>query len=100
MAEPTVRTRRLGSELRRLRDAKGLTLEDVAERTGFPASKVSRIEVGRLGVKPGDLTALLTLYGLAEDAEERAVLAAFAVMVESADGGRPTGTSSSPITRI
>ncbi|MEU0860673.1 DUF5753 domain-containing protein, partial [Streptomyces griseofuscus] len=48
------------------------------ERTGFPASKVSRIEVGRLGVKPGDLTALLTLHGLAEDAEERAVLAAFA----------------------
>ncbi|MFJ3248383.1 helix-turn-helix domain-containing protein [Streptomyces sp. NPDC086782] len=59
MGEPTVRTRQLGSELARHRDAAGLKINDVAERLGWPASKLSRIEKGRLGIKPGDLDALM-----------------------------------------
>ncbi len=62
MAEPTVRKRRLGGELRRLREAAGLKLDDVAERTTLPAAKVSRIETARIGVKADDLSALLDLY--------------------------------------
>ncbi|MGW2950718.1 helix-turn-helix domain-containing protein [Streptomyces eurythermus] len=77
MAEPTVRTRRLGSELRRLREAAGLKLSDVADRTGLPASKVNRVELARLGIKATDLDALLDLYGVA-DADRRDALHAFA----------------------
>lgn len=64
MSDPTVRKRRLGSELRRLREAAGLKLEDVADRTSLPTSKVSRIEKARIGVKPDDLNILLDLYGV------------------------------------
>jgi transcriptional regulator with XRE-family HTH domain len=77
MAEPTVRTRRLGSELARLREAAGLKLDDVAARTGMPTSKISRVEKARLGIRPDDLDQLLNLYGLA-DVERRAALHALA----------------------
>jgi len=61
---PTVRRRRLAAELRRLRELADLTGEDVAERLGWSASKVSRIELYRTGVKTADLTKLLDLYGV------------------------------------
>jgi transcriptional regulator with XRE-family HTH domain len=77
MPEPTVRTRRLGGELRRLREAKGLKLDDVTARCGLPSSKVSRVELGRLGIKSDDLDALLDLYGV-DDGERRDVLHSFA----------------------
>ncbi|WSZ64170.1 helix-turn-helix domain-containing protein [Streptomyces canus] len=63
----------LGSELRRLREASGLKLSDVAERVDMPSSKVNRIELARLGIKPADLDALLDLYDVA-DAAKRDVL--------------------------
>jgi transcriptional regulator with XRE-family HTH domain len=50
--------------LRRLRELADLTGEDVAERLGWSASKVSRIELYRTGVKTADLTKLLDLYGV------------------------------------
>ena len=61
---PTVRRRRLAAELRRLREHADLTGEDVAEQLGWSASKVSRIELYRTGVKTADLTKLLDLYGV------------------------------------
>jgi transcriptional regulator with XRE-family HTH domain len=61
---PTVRRRRLAAELRRLREHADLTGEDVAERLGWSASKVSRIELYRTGVKTTDLVRLLELYGV------------------------------------
>ncbi|MEV5567649.1 helix-turn-helix transcriptional regulator [Streptomyces sp. NPDC052196] len=78
MSAPTVRRRRLGAELRRLREAAGLRLDDVQEHTGISAVKASRVETARTGVKPGDLDTLLTLYGVAKDDTERAVLHALA----------------------
>lgn len=60
-------------ELCRLREATGLKLDDVETRTGLSASKVSRIEKARLGVKPDDLTSLLDLYGV-DDADRRDAL--------------------------
>ncbi|WP_405393435.1 helix-turn-helix domain-containing protein [Microbispora hainanensis] len=64
---PTVRRRRLAGELRRLRERKELTLEDAAERLGWSAAKVSRIETARVGITSPDLTRMLDLYELAED---------------------------------
>ncbi|WP_369147111.1 helix-turn-helix domain-containing protein [Streptomyces sp. R44] len=75
MGEPTVRRRRLGSELRRLREGAGLTLDDVeAKVPGMKGSKTSRIETARIGIKPGDLDALLDVYKVAPGAPKREVL--------------------------
>jgi transcriptional regulator with XRE-family HTH domain len=63
-ASPTVRRRRLAAELRRLRESRDLTLDDVADRLAWSASKLSRIENAKTGVKPPDVRRLLDLYGL------------------------------------
>jgi transcriptional regulator with XRE-family HTH domain len=63
---PTVRGRRLAAELRRLRERTGLTGEEVAERLGWSGSKISRIELHRIGIKQSDLYRLLDLYGVDE----------------------------------
>nr|WP_237518846.1 DUF5753 domain-containing protein [Streptomyces sp. SID5910] len=77
VGEPTVRKRQLGAKLRQLRQAKGLKLEDVAARTSMAESKVGRVELGRLGIKPDDLDELLDLYD-AKDESLRTVLRAIA----------------------
>jgi transcriptional regulator with XRE-family HTH domain len=64
MRSPTVRHRRLTSELRRLREIAKLTCEDVAERLECSASKISRIETGRVAVSPRDVRDLLLIYGV------------------------------------
>jgi transcriptional regulator with XRE-family HTH domain len=61
-ASPVVRGRRLAAELRRLRERAGVTGEEAAERLGWSASKISRIETHRSGVKQADLRHLLDLY--------------------------------------
>jgi transcriptional regulator with XRE-family HTH domain len=67
LGSPSVRRRRLAAELRRLREEADLTGEDVAESLGWSASKLSRIELARTGIKPDDLSNLLTRYGVPED---------------------------------
>lgn len=67
---PTVRRRRLASELRRLRDAAGLTIDEVGEKLECSASKISRIETGHVGVTPRDTRDLLMLYGVRGDEQE------------------------------
>jgi len=62
---PTVRRRRLGHELRRLRERAGLTIDDVAAQMVCSASKISRIETGHSGVTPRDVRHLLDIYGVA-----------------------------------
>lgn len=59
---PTVRQRRLGAELRRLREHSGRTLEESAYRLQWSASKLSRIENARIGVQVSDVHLLLDLY--------------------------------------
>jgi len=62
---PMVRRRRLGAELRTLRDRAGLTGEQVIERVGWPsASKLSRLENGRTRPDLSDIFDLLDLYGV------------------------------------
>jgi transcriptional regulator with XRE-family HTH domain len=61
---PILRRRRLGTELRRLREAAGLTGDQVIERIGWAsASKLSRLENGRSRPDPADVRDLLALYG-------------------------------------
>jgi transcriptional regulator with XRE-family HTH domain len=63
---PTVRRRRLALELRRLREAAKLTCEEVAERLECSASKISRVETGRVSVAPRDVRDMLEIYGVPE----------------------------------
>ncbi|MEU8297703.1 helix-turn-helix transcriptional regulator [Micromonospora sp. NPDC048909] len=64
---PILRRRRLGTELRRLREAAGLTGDQVIERIGWAsASKLSRLENGRSRPDPEDVRDLLDLYGADE----------------------------------
>jgi len=58
--------RRLAAELRRLREQAGFTGEDASQRLGWSGSKLSRIELHRIGVKQADLRRLLALYGVDE----------------------------------
>lgn len=73
--QPTVRRRVLGTNLRRLREARDLLLEDAAEQLSCHAAKISRIESGRSGIRPLDLKALLDLYGVNAAAEREGWLA-------------------------
>ncbi|MBP2707272.1 helix-turn-helix domain-containing protein [Microbispora sp. RL4-1S] len=59
---PIVRRRRLGQELRRLRERADLTGEQVAARLGWSAAKVSRIETARTSPREADVNALLVIY--------------------------------------
>lgn len=65
--QPTVRQRRLGAELRRLRDGAHVSADRVAERLDCHISKLSRIELGQSPVRRLDLEAMLDLYGLTDD---------------------------------
>ncbi|MCJ1678852.1 helix-turn-helix domain-containing protein [Streptomyces sp. APSN-46.1] len=61
---PTVSRRRLGSELRRLREASGMTTQQVAARLLISQPKISLMENGRRLIKPRDVRDLCGLYGV------------------------------------
>ena len=65
-SSPTVKRRRLAAELRHLREAAGLTIDDVAERLEWSTAKISRIENARVSVLPRDVKFLLRVYGMSE----------------------------------
>jgi transcriptional regulator with XRE-family HTH domain len=62
-----VRRRRLAAELRRLREAAGLTCDEIAQRLDCSASKISRIETGRVAASPRDVRDLLAIYGVTDE---------------------------------
>ena len=70
---PTVRRRRLALELRRLREAARLTCEEVADHLECSASKISRVETGRVSVSPRDVRDMLDLYGVPAEQRESLV---------------------------
>jgi transcriptional regulator with XRE-family HTH domain len=82
---PVVRRRKLGAELRALRTDAGITSGEAARLAGWHQSKVSRIETGTSGAKPGDVRLLLDVYGVA-DTQLREVILALAGSED--DGGR------------
>lgn len=74
---PTVRRRRLGTELRRLRETHSLKLEEAAETLGLAPSTLSRIETGKAPTRAAYLVAMLDMYGVT-DTGQRQVLAEMA----------------------
>ena len=76
-SNPTLRRRELGFLLRHLRTERGLSIEEVTERAMFSATKLSRLETGRVGASPRDIRDLCLVYGIT-DASERERLMALA----------------------
>ncbi|MGI5267766.1 helix-turn-helix domain-containing protein [Nonomuraea sp. CA-218870] len=64
---PTARRRRLGHELRRLREAAQLRADEVAARLHWSATKMSRIETGQVSVHHGDVSDLLDIYEVSDE---------------------------------
>ncbi|MFI5937597.1 helix-turn-helix domain-containing protein [Actinoplanes sp. NPDC051494] len=71
---PTLRRRRLGTELKRCRERAGLTQETVSRHFEWHAAKVTRIETARVAVTPRDVRDLLTLYGIDDEQYREALL--------------------------
>ncbi|ELP68276.1 toxin-antitoxin system, antitoxin component, Xre family [Streptomyces turgidiscabies Car8] len=69
-----VRRMLLGSHLRRLREARGITREAAGYSIRASESKISRMELGRVSFKTRDVEDLLTLYGINDEAERDALL--------------------------
>ena len=79
----TAERQRLASELRRLREKAGLTIQEVGEALECSDSKISRIETGRVGATRRDVKDILDLYQVG--AEQRQEL------LQLARGPRQTG---------
>ena len=75
--DPTVLRMVLGGQLRRLRERRGISREKAGWEIRSSESKISRMELGRVGFKERDVADLLTLYGVA-DVEEREALVTLA----------------------
>ncbi len=71
---PTVQRIVLGAQLRRLRENREITTEQAAEAIRGSHSKISRMEHGRVGFKDRDVSDLLTLYGVMDQAERESLL--------------------------
>ncbi|BAL86212.1 putative DNA-binding protein [Actinoplanes missouriensis 431] len=71
---PTLRRRRLGAELKRCREAAGLTQQDVSRHFEWHAAKVTRIETARVAVTPRDVRDLLTLYNVRDQGYREALV--------------------------
>ncbi len=69
-----VRRMLLGSHLRRLREAQGITREKAGYSIRASESKISRMELGRVSFKTRDVEDLLTLYGVTDEAERTSLL--------------------------
>jgi transcriptional regulator with XRE-family HTH domain len=72
---PTVLRILLGTQLRRLREARGITAQEAARAIRGSESKISRIELGRNAVREVDIADLLNLYGITDMTEREQLLA-------------------------
>jgi transcriptional regulator with XRE-family HTH domain len=64
----------LGTQLRRLREARGISAQEAARAIRASESKISRIELGRNAVREVDIADLLTRYGITDQAEREQLL--------------------------
>jgi len=64
----------LGAQLRKLRDAADITRADAGYAIRGSDSKISRMELGRVGFKERDVADLLTLYGITDHEERQTLL--------------------------
>ncbi|KAA9161104.1 helix-turn-helix domain-containing protein [Amycolatopsis acidicola] len=63
---PTARRMILGTQLRRFRESAGISRAQAAWEIRASESKISRMELGRVGCKERDVVDLLTMYGVHE----------------------------------
>ena len=73
-AGPSVRRLILGNQLRRLRERAGISCAEAGYSIRGSASKISRMETGRISFKDRDVEDLLTLYGLSDPVERAQLL--------------------------
>ncbi|PZS33241.1 MAG: transcriptional regulator [Pseudonocardiales bacterium] len=71
---PTVLRILLGSQLRQLREQKKISREDAGYTIRASESKISRMELGRVGFKERDVADLLILYGVTKPEDRDALL--------------------------
>jgi transcriptional regulator with XRE-family HTH domain len=71
---PTVLRMLLGSQLRNLRESRGITREAAGYTIRASGSKISRMELGRVSFKERDITDLLSLYGVDNQGERDALV--------------------------
>src|SRR2546430_2754615 len=63
-APPTPRSRRLGRELRQLREKRGLTLEQAGAAISMSGARISKVELGDIKISAGGVIELLQAYGV------------------------------------
>jgi transcriptional regulator with XRE-family HTH domain len=78
---PTVRRMLIGAQLRRLRNANGISREQAAEAIRASAWKIHRLENGQVSFKERDVVDLLRLYGVADPGE----VASFVILARGAN---------------
>jgi hypothetical protein len=71
---PTVRRFVVGSQLRRLREAREISREAAGYAIRGSASKISRMELGRVSFKKRDVADLLTLYDVTDSGQRDTLL--------------------------
>ena len=72
--DATVLRMLLGGQLRRLREAAGVTPEQAGMKIRGSRSKISRMETGKVGFKIRDVADLLTVYGVTDERQRAALL--------------------------
>ncbi|MCZ7417374.1 helix-turn-helix domain-containing protein [Streptomyces sp. WMMC897] len=72
---PTARQRRLGAELRKLREKIGVSATEASELLGIERTKVSNIETGRAGISAERLRAMACVYECSDSALVNALAA-------------------------
>lgn len=87
---PTVLGRTLGTELRWLRNAAELTIQQVAKALDCSPSKISRMETAQVGASPRDVSAPAELYGCDQEQRDRLVQLARDARAASATAGGTT----------
>ncbi|MFE0047448.1 helix-turn-helix domain-containing protein [Streptomyces albireticuli] len=72
---PTARQRRLGAELRKMREAAGLNAREASALMGIDHTKISHMETARFGVGSDRLRVLASNYGCTDQAYVNALIA-------------------------
>ncbi|WP_153533577.1 helix-turn-helix domain-containing protein [Streptomyces sp. RB17] len=90
---PTLRQRRLGAELRKLRERAGLTATGAAARLGVNQGRVSMIETGRSPLSSDRVRSLARAY----DCQDRDLVDALAAMTQRVHGWWDTYRDHLPI---